>query len=109
MGQICWANNIQERAGGGLTMGSGPVGGGGRLGLADLARLGLGAVQQKRPKAKRPRVRDDGSTGTGTARALVYRDGRARQKAGAMQGKQRRGGTRRGDEGRAEAVGSKAE
>ena len=45
-------------------------------------KLGLDAVQQKRPKVKRPRARDDRSTGTGAARALVYRDGRARKKQG---------------------------
>ena len=42
MGQICWANSIQERAGGGLTMGSGPVGEGNRL-RGGGSELGLGS------------------------------------------------------------------
>ena len=45
-----------------LTLGQRAGGEAERLGLEQ--KLGLDAVQQKRPKAKRPRVRDDGSTGT---------------------------------------------
>ena len=53
-----------------LTLGQRAGGEAERLGLEQ--KLGLDAVQQKRPKAKRPRARDDGSTGTGAARALVH-------------------------------------
>ena len=53
-----------------LTLGQRAGGEAGRLGLEQ--NLGLDAMQHKRPKAKRPRARDDGSTGTGAARALVH-------------------------------------